>query len=335
MTQKEIRHRVHLHLPSQNLVGEVLIDELKVVRLELFHGRHIIALGVQVIGVECPDSLQHLLVVFVHEVVIRAGIVPGVEAVVSDHGQRLIWQRRLLLDDMVQVLIMAPTEHDLIESTAFAVDAVLGAVDRVVVVLVAFEGIWIDDTLIEGTAHREGVANDVPLAFGVEEEKELAKVVNEASELHPARLAITTDSFCGLEQMFDLGEGGVGVGFVDERIQLLHGFPDGHVSTSLAVEVVASFEVVCHGLLLVLLTVEVLDTVAGSIELPELRLVLVGIELGSFVEVNFLCRGRALLDFGGSLQDVDPVDIIGHSFKSLAISLGVEGLFVYSRCHYC
>ena len=53
------------------------------------------------------------------------------------------------------------------------------------------------------------------------------------------------------------------VGFVDQAIEAFHGFPDGHLGTCLGLDVVAGFEVVCHGLLGVLFAVEVLDCGRG------------------------------------------------------------------------
>ena len=220
----------------------------------------------------------------IHQLVVRPGVVPGVERVVTDHRQRLRGQDRLLLADMVEVLIVAPGEHDVVQPTARRVDTVLGAVDLVVVVRVILEGLGaVDDTVVEAQTNGEGITHNIPLATGIEEVQQLAQVVEEPRQLHPARLAVAADGLCGLQEVVDLREAGVRVRLVDEGVELLHGFPDGHLGAGLGVEVVAGLEVVGHGLLGVLLLVEVLDPVTGVFVLAELRLVLVLVELGFVV----------------------------------------------------
>lgn len=125
---------------------------------------------------------------------------------------------------------------------------------------------------------------------------------------------------------WSIWERDVGVGLVDEGVELLHGFPDGHLGAGLAVEVVAGPQVVGYGLLLVLLAVEVLDTVACLFVLAELCLVLLCIELGLCVDVLLFLCGGALLDLHGSLEDVDIVDHVRCSFESKTITVVIEVL---------
>lgn len=317
------------HLPLENLRGEVLVDKLHVVGLQLLHTGNAIALAVKVIRVEGLDSAEHILVMVIHELVVRTGVVPGVERVVADHSERLSRQDRLLLGNVVEVLIVTPREHDIVQSAARRVDTELGAVDGVVIVRVVLEGLGaVDDAVIETKTDGESVTNDIPLALCVEEVEQLAQVVDEAGQLHPAGLAVAADSFCGLEEVLDLGEAGVWVGLVDEGVEFLHGFPDGHLGAGLGVEHVAGFEVVGHCLLGVLLLVEVLDAVTGVFVLAELGLVLVLVELGLFVEtlllfLLFLLSGLLLLQ--GVLEDVDIVDGVGQVLEGVAVPLGEDG----------
>ena len=257
----------------------------------------------------------------IHQLVVRPGVVPGVKRVVTDHSQRLGRQDGLLLADVVEVLIVAPGEHDVVQATARRVDTVLGAVDLVVVVRVILEGLGaVDDTVVESQSDGEGITHDIPLAAGTEEVQQLAQVVDETGQLHPARLAIAADGLCGLQEVLDLRKTGVRVRLVDEGVELLHGFPDGHLGAGLGVEVVAGLEVVGHGLLGVLLLVEVLDPVTGVFVLAELGLVLALVELRFFVQAFF---GVLLLQ--GVLEDVDIVDGVRCFLEGVAISLG-EGL---------
>ena len=61
----------------------------------------------------------------VHELVVGTLVVPRVEGVVADHSESFIGESRLLLGDVVEVLIVTPGEHNLIKTTARAVDTVL------------------------------------------------------------------------------------------------------------------------------------------------------------------------------------------------------------------
>lgn len=150
---------------------------------------------------------------------------------VPDHGEGLGGEGALFLADVVQVLVVAPGEHDVVEAAGGGVDAVLGGVDGVDGVRVGGEGAGVDDAFVEAAADGEGVADDVPLALGGVEEEEFAEVVDQPRELEPGGFAVAADGLGGLEEVLDLGEGGVGVGFVDERVEFLHCLPDGHFGT--------------------------------------------------------------------------------------------------------
>ena len=63
---------------------------------------------------------------------------------VSNHGKALVRKGALLLADVVEVLVMTPAKHDVVETATRAVDAVFGAVDRVFAVWVARESSGVD-----------------------------------------------------------------------------------------------------------------------------------------------------------------------------------------------
>lgn len=289
--------------------GKVSIDELHIVCLEFLFIGDTITLTIEIIRIERLDGLQHFLVfVIVHHPSVATGAVPRVEGMVTNHGQGLIGKGALFFANVVQVFVVAPAEHDIIHAAARTVDAVFGAVDGVFAVRVVLECARVDDGVVEAAADGEGVPDDVPLPLGVVEEEEFAEIVDQAGELEPLGLSVSANGLGGLEQVLDLTERCVGVGFVDEGVEFFHGLPDGHFGTCLGFEVVACFEVVGNGLLLVLLPVEVLDTVACIFVLSELGLVLVGVELRLFVNVDFFLRRSAILDTHGGLEDVDLID---------------------------
>lgn len=104
-----ITRRAHVaNLPSDDLVGEVLVDQLEVVVLEVLNLGLVVGLGVQVVRVEGLDGVELEVVAGAHHPPVGAGAVPGVEGVESDHGEGLFGQGGLILDHMVQVLVVAP-----------------------------------------------------------------------------------------------------------------------------------------------------------------------------------------------------------------------------------
>lgn len=80
--------------------------------------------------------------------------------------------------------------------------------------------------------------------------------MDQPGELHPVGLAITSHGFGGLEQVLDLRETRVRVALVDEGVEFLDGFPDGHPSPGLAVKLFTGLEVELESLLCVLLGVK-------------------------------------------------------------------------------
>jgi hypothetical protein len=192
--QRETLYKNARHLPLNLLVlANVLINDAKVVLLQVLNLGNIIRLTVKIVRVERPNSLEHLMILLVHHPPVRILLVPGVERVVADHRKALIRDGRLILHDVVEILIMSPRQHDVVHSAARYVDAMLGAVDVVIVVGITLEGVGVDDALVEGAADRECVADNVPLALGVVEEEQLAQVVDQADELEPAGLAVAAD----------------------------------------------------------------------------------------------------------------------------------------------
>ena len=72
---------------------------------------------------------------------------------------------------MVEVFVVSPGEHYVVQPNTRRVDAELCVVNIVIVVLVVLKRISSkDDSLVECAANREGVPDDVPLPIGSEEE---------------------------------------------------------------------------------------------------------------------------------------------------------------------
>ena len=78
-------------------------------------------LGIEVVGIERSDPAHPAPIVVIHQVIIRTFAMAGVERVIADHGQGRLGE--VILDDVIQVLVVAPGEVDAIEPAARFVDA--------------------------------------------------------------------------------------------------------------------------------------------------------------------------------------------------------------------
>lgn len=83
---------------------EELGDEALVVWAKLLDVAFVVALAVEIVWVEGAHGFERLVILFDHEVLVRVLAVPGVEAVVPDHRQTLLGERRLILQDVEEIL---------------------------------------------------------------------------------------------------------------------------------------------------------------------------------------------------------------------------------------
>ncbi|SPQ25016.1 89b13250-4d62-48bf-a38d-91ee954c6ffb [Thermothielavioides terrestris] len=235
-----------------------------------------------------------------------------------DYCQSLARQRALVLQDQVQILVVAPAHQQLVHAAPGRVHAILRAVHLVGRVRVSLEHLGEDASLVEAAADRKRVAHDVPLAGGavVQHEHDLSQVVDESSQLHPSRLAIAADRLGALQQVVDLAELRVGVAVVDQCVELFYGLPDGHLEpwTRGRIETLACRQVVSHCLLGMVLGVEVLDPLARIGVSSKRCLVFLGVEARFGVK-------RCPVHEGRGPQDVDRVDSIGYGLEGRSVSV--------------
>jgi len=71
------------------------------------------------------------------------------------------------------------------------------------------------------------VAHHRPLRLA-EEAEHLAEIVDQAGEHEPAGMPVAADRLGRLQKVLDLGQLGVGVAVVDQRVEKLHRLPDAH-----------------------------------------------------------------------------------------------------------
>lgn len=86
---------------------------------------------------------------------------------------------------MVNVLVVSPRQHDIVESTTRFVYPTLGLELWIVVIGVFCKRLGVDDLVAELCADDKRVPDDVPLTFCVtKEDEEFAEVVDQSSYLH-------------------------------------------------------------------------------------------------------------------------------------------------------
>jgi len=133
--------------------------------------------------------------------------------------------------NVVDVLVVAEGEMDVVESAVRFVDAVLGLVLWDIAVGAGGEEFRENNFAGVGTTYREGVADHGPLRLTIETE-DFAEVVEESGEDEPAGMAVLANRFGRLQEMFDLGEIGVGVAFVHQRVEVVGHFPNAFFAAS-------------------------------------------------------------------------------------------------------
>lgn len=70
-----------------DVVGEKFSNEPLVIWLQFFGVGHFVSLGIKVVRVERPNSIEHLVVPIIHKIRVCAFAVPRVERVISNHGK--------------------------------------------------------------------------------------------------------------------------------------------------------------------------------------------------------------------------------------------------------
>ena len=150
---------------------------------------------------------------------------PRVEGVVAEHVKPL--DRKVVLADVINVFVVAPGEHHVVEPASLLVHPGRGLVARVLAVGVRLEESGKDDLVGVGASRREGVPHHRPLRLPPEA-KNLAKVMNQAGQDEPARMAVAADLLRRLKEVLELGKICVGIAVIDQLVEILHRLPDPH-----------------------------------------------------------------------------------------------------------
>lgn len=79
---------------------------------------------------------------------------------ITDHREAFFRQRRLVFEDVIQIFVVTPGEHHVIESAVGLVDTIFARVDGVIVVGIVDEGIGVDDRWVICTTDNERVLKE-------------------------------------------------------------------------------------------------------------------------------------------------------------------------------
>src|SRR5207253_1922178 len=144
---------------------------------------------------------KHLTVASVHQLVVGVLAMSGIEGVVTNHCQTFF--RQVILDDLVQILVMAPGEMHAVETTTLLIDAARALIERNLAVRIIRKKLGENDLLRKSAPHRERIANHRPLGLA-EQAEHLTKIMDQTRQDKPARLASATNGFGHLHEVLDL-----------------------------------------------------------------------------------------------------------------------------------
>ena len=144
---------------------------------------------------------------------------------IADHVLRRL--RHIVLEQVVQVLVVAPGHVHLVQPAVSAVDAQFAVVAAVLAVRVGGKKLGVDDAVRVPAADREGVAHHRPLRLA-KQAQHLAQVVHEAGQHKPVGVAVGADRLGGLQQVADLGQVDIRVRLVDQGIEVVQPLPGRH-----------------------------------------------------------------------------------------------------------
>src|ERR1700686_3922780 len=133
--------------------------------------------GVKVVRVELVNPLEHLAILLITEIVVRAVSVPSVERVIAEHVEGL--HRKAMLQDLVNVAVVPEGHMHVIETAVRLVDAEASLILRVVAIGVCLEISRKDDGIGVSAAGWESVAHDPPLRLAIKAQY-LAQIVHKA-----------------------------------------------------------------------------------------------------------------------------------------------------------
>src|SRR3954453_11497190 len=143
--------------------------------LQLLRIRNIITLAIQIIGIESPNSIQQLMIMLIHKLMISALPMPRIKRVIPNHSQPLLRNQRLIFNNMIKILIVTPSKHNILQPTPRRINAVLRTINRIVIILIILERLLAkDNPLIKGTTNSECITNNIPLPPSTEEEEQFA-----------------------------------------------------------------------------------------------------------------------------------------------------------------
>ena len=103
--RKKGEHRITVKWRAGNspldLLWKELWDQVLVVGAKLFNVAPLITLAVQVVRIKDLHSGQHLLVFFVHEVLVCTLPMPGIEAVIPYHSKSFVGKFAMIFEDVI------------------------------------------------------------------------------------------------------------------------------------------------------------------------------------------------------------------------------------------
>ena len=94
--------------------GEVFGNQVFVKRAKLRDVRLLVALGVEIIRIELAHRIEQSLILLIHQILVIAFAVRGVERVIAQHIERFV--RQMILRDVIDIFVVSPREVHFVET---------------------------------------------------------------------------------------------------------------------------------------------------------------------------------------------------------------------------
>src|SRR5204862_8302087 len=105
--------------------------------------------------------------------------------------------RKVIFDDLIEVLVVAPRHEDIIQALSFFINAEARLIAGVFVVRVVGKELMKDNPVRPGATNRKSVSYNCPLRLAIEA-KDFTEIMKQPGKNKPAGMAVAADLFGSL-----------------------------------------------------------------------------------------------------------------------------------------
>src|ERR1043165_2342097 len=173
------------------------------------------AFGVEIVGIKGADPLEHLPILFIHQVIVFAVTMRWIKRMIAQHVERL-W-RQVIFYDVINVFVVAPGQTDLIQPALLFVNAQPTLKAPLLSIRVVRKKLMEYNPIRPRAAYRKGISDHRPLWFAIQT-KNLSQIMNQPGKDEPAWMPVVANLFRRLQQVVELGKVRVRITVVHQRV---------------------------------------------------------------------------------------------------------------------